>query len=48
MNTVMVSRTALISSRLMRGLIVLYLLFDVVGHVLVPVPVADALTRVGS
>jgi len=47
MSAAVVSRTALLAGRCVRALIVLFLMFDVVGHVLRPAPVTDALTRIG-
>jgi hypothetical protein len=47
MNVTAVSRTALFAGRALQVLIVLFLLLDAVAHVFVPVPVMDALARIG-
>ncbi len=45
--SVTVSRSTQLASRVIQTVIALFLLFDVVGHVMRPAPVMDALTRIG-
>jgi hypothetical protein len=47
MSVALLSRTARFAGRLLRLLIVLFLLLDAVAHVLVPAPVMDAFARIG-
>jgi hypothetical protein len=47
MSAATVSRSGLLAGRVVRVVIVLFLLFDAVGHVVNPAPVMEAMARIG-